>query len=69
MPCRSCGSENQRKFGAEMAIHLRGLKNFDKPVAWVFPEVLVCLDCGTAKFIVPEAERRQLAKRDTAAAG
>ena len=31
------------------------LKDIDKPVVWVFPEVVVCLDCGTAEFAVPEA--------------
>ena len=67
MPCKSCGSVNQNKFSAEMAIHFPGLKNFDKPVVWVFPEVVVCLDCGTAEFAVPEAELRQLAKGDAAA--
>jgi hypothetical protein len=37
-----------------MSIHFPGLQNIDKPVVWVFPEVLVCLDCGTAEFAVPE---------------
>jgi len=37
------------------------LKNIGKPVVWVFPEVVVCLDCGTAEFAVPEPELRQLA--------
>ncbi len=69
MPCKSCGSVNQSKFTAEMAIHFPGLKNIDKPVVWVFPELVVCLDCGTAQFAVPEAELRQLAKGDVAAAG
>jgi hypothetical protein len=69
MPCKSCGSVNQSKFTAEMGIHFPGLKNIDEPVAWVFPELVVCLDCGTAEFAVPEAELRQLAKRDAAAAG
>jgi len=45
-----------------MGIHFPELKNIDKPVVWVFPEVVVCLDCGTAEFAVPEAELRQLAK-------
>ena len=69
MPCKSCGSVNQRKFTAEMGIHFVGLKNIDKPVVWVFPELKICLDCGTAEFTVPEAELRQLAKGDAAAAG
>ena len=69
MPCNSCGSVNQRKFTAEMATHFHGLKNVDKPIVWIFPEVMVCLDCGTAEFAVPEAELGQLAKGDAAAAG
>ena len=67
--CKSCRSLNQGKFTAEMAIHFPELKNIDKPVVWVFPEVVVCLDCGTAEFAVSEEELRQLAKGDAAAAG
>ena len=67
IPCKSCGSVNQKKFSAEMGIHFPELKNIDKPVVWVFPEVVVCLDCGTAEFAVPEAELRQLAKGDASA--
>jgi hypothetical protein len=67
--CKTCGSVNQKKFSAEMGIHFPELKNIDKRVVWVFPEVVVCLDCGTAEFAVPEAELRQLAKGDAAAAG
>ena len=69
MPCKFCESVNQRKFNAEMGIHFLGLKNIDKPVVWVFPDVVVCLDCGTAEFAVPEAELRQLANGNAAAAG
>jgi hypothetical protein len=68
MPCKSCGSVNQKKFRAEMGIHFPGLKNIDKPVAWVFPELVICMDCGTAEFAMPEAELRLLAKDDAAAA-
>ena len=50
-----------------MAIHFAELKNIDRPVVWVFPEVVVCLDCGTAEFVVPEEELRQLAKGDAPA--
>ena len=69
MPCKSCGSVNRKKFTAEMAIHFPEPKDTDKPVVWVFPEVVVCLDCGTAEFAVLEAELRQLAKGDATSAG
>jgi hypothetical protein len=64
VPCKSCGSVNQQKFGAEICFHF---PDINKPVVWVFPDVVVCLDCGTAEFVVPEAELRQLAKGDAAA--
>jgi hypothetical protein len=69
MPCKSCGSVNRKKFTAEIGIHFSELKDIDKPVVWVFPEVVVCLDCGIAEFAVPEHESRQLARGDAAAAG
>jgi hypothetical protein len=50
-----------------MAIHFPGLKNLDQPIVWVFPKIVVCLDCGTAEFVLSEAELRQLAKDDAAA--
>jgi hypothetical protein len=60
--CKSCGSDSQRKFTAEIGIHFPGLKNIDKPVVWVFPEVVICSDCGRAWFDVPETELSVLAK-------
>ncbi len=68
MPCKSCGSVNQKKFSAEMGIHFPELKNIDKPVVWVFSEVVACLDCGAAEFAVPEEDLRQLKEGDAAAA-
>jgi hypothetical protein len=65
----SCGSDKQSKFTAEMGIHFPGLKGLEKPVVWVFPELLVCLNCGNAEFAVPERELRVLAKCDASAAG
>jgi hypothetical protein len=52
-----------------MAIHSLGLKNIDTPVVWVFAELTLCLDCGSAEFAVPEAELRGLAKGDASASG
>jgi len=67
--CMSCGSATLRKFRAEMGIHFPGLRNIDKPVVWVFPDLFVCLDCGTAGFVVPEDELHQLEEGGAAAAG
>jgi hypothetical protein len=60
--CALCGSTNQRKFTGEIAIHLPNLKDIDKPAIWLFPQVLICRDCGTAVFAVPEAELRSLSE-------
>ncbi len=50
MPCKSCGSVNQKKFSAEMGIHLPELKDIDKPTVWVFPDVLPQLELERAFF-------------------
>jgi predicted nucleic-acid-binding Zn-ribbon protein len=68
MPCKSCGSENLGKFTGEIAIHFSGLKNINEPHVWVFPALVVCLNCGFAEFAVPETELRLLAKRRVAGA-
>ena len=67
--CRLCGSPYEKKFIAEMGIRSPGLKGLDKPIVWVFPELVICLDCGVAEFAVPEAELRVLAEGGAAAAG
>jgi hypothetical protein len=67
MACKSCRSEKQREFGAEICIHFPGLKNLDKPAVLVFPKLLVCLDCGFTQFTVPEAELQCLAAQGVAA--
>ena len=69
MACKSCRSENLRKFTGEIAIHFRGLRNINKPHVWVFPELVVCLNCGFAEFAVPETELRLLTKGRVAGAG
>jgi hypothetical protein len=56
MLCKSCGSEKQRQFKAEIAIHFPGRENLEMPTIWVFPEVVVCLECGNSLFVIPETE-------------
>jgi hypothetical protein len=53
-------SENQNSFGGEIALHFRGLAGLNKPIVWVFPQVLVCLNCGFAEFVVPEEQKKTL---------
>jgi hypothetical protein len=62
LPCKSCGSESLRKFNGEIVIRFPGLKNLDRPVVWVFPELVVCMDCGLGQFAIPEGELRLLDK-------
>jgi hypothetical protein len=62
MSCKSCGSADQGKFNTEIAIHFPGLKGLSKPIVWVFPQLAVCLTCGTAECSIPEDELRVLAR-------
>jgi hypothetical protein len=61
MSCTLCASGKEAEFIAEINIHFPGLKNLDKPTVWVFPKVLVCLDCGFSRFTVPKEELALLA--------
>lgn len=54
MICVSCRSCNQVELTAEMLIHFPGLKNLEVPGVWLFPELVVCLDCGFSWFMVPK---------------
>lgn len=69
MACKACGSDKRTKFIAEIAVHFSGSRNLDKPHIWIFPELLVCLNCGNAEFVVPESQLRALAKRGATTAG
>ena len=60
MSCKSCLSEHQSSLNGEIAIHFPGLKGLDKPIVWVYPKLLVCLNCGFTEFAIPETELRVL---------
>jgi hypothetical protein len=64
MSCQSCHSGDVREYSAEVNIHFPGRKGSTIPTVWVFPKLLVCLDCGAAQFAIPDAERKNLADRD-----
>lgn len=58
--CVSC------EFVTKFAVY--GFFAVHSPV-FVFPELLVCLDCGKTEFMVPKAELDILTDRDTAKLG
>jgi hypothetical protein len=62
MSCLVCRSGNQAERSAEMVIHLSGRENLDTPGAWVFPKLLVCLDCGFSHFTLQKTELAGVAK-------
>ncbi len=62
MACRKCSSANQGKFDVEMNIHFPGHEGLQKPTVWLFPAVMVCLDCGSGEFTVAETELARLAE-------
>lgn len=51
MLCTSCASGHQAEFTAEVNLHFDGPKYIDEPGVLMFPKLLVCLDCGFARFV------------------
>ena len=68
MRCKSCGSENVGNFNSEVAIHFPGLENIHEPAVFVFPNLVVCRDCGFLEFVLPAGELRALTKGKAAGA-
>lgn len=62
MTCNSCGSDKQRKFPAEIAIHFPGMGGLEKPIVWAFPRLLVASIVGTRNFPSPKANYAYLRK-------
>jgi hypothetical protein len=60
MSCTLCCSVNEAEFSAEMMIHFSGRKHLTKRGVLTFPEMLVCLDCGSTRFRIPETELKLL---------
>jgi hypothetical protein len=56
MSCPACWLDDHMEITAEMVLHLCGLKNIDRPAIYLFPKLLVCMDCGFARFTVPKAQ-------------
>jgi hypothetical protein len=64
MICKACGTDNVSDFNAEVCIHFPGLKGLNIPAVFVWPKLIVCLQCGFTECVIPEAELQLLAKSD-----
>ena len=64
MSCQRCLFSQSRTFTAEINVHFPGYQGLTKPTVWVFPQVLVCLNCGFAQFYIPDSELQRLAEDD-----
>jgi hypothetical protein len=62
--CRSCGSDKQHIFEAEIPVVFAKFEDRGKPIIRVFPRLLICLSCGYVEFVVPVTELRVI--RDNA---
>jgi hypothetical protein len=40
------------------------MKGLNIPTVWVFPQLLVCLNCGFTQFTIPDAELKTVTDRD-----
>ena len=60
--CNSCASANLAEFDSEMNIHFPGLRSLDKPSIFVFPRIMVCLNCGSLRSTLSAEELRILRK-------
>jgi hypothetical protein len=63
MSCTRCLSLHETELNTEINFHLHGLANMDDSGIFVFPKVLVCLDCGLSQFVVEEQELAQIVER------
>lgn len=50
MPRKACHSAKKGEFPAEINIHFPGMENLKQPTVFVFPTLLICLDCGFTEF-------------------
>lgn len=58
--CSLCGSKNLTQFNSELNIHFSGMANLDKASILAFPTLVICLDCGFAKFSLSVIELQLL---------
>jgi hypothetical protein len=67
--CFFCGSVDLDNLKAEIALRRHGLQNLDQIPIFLFPEILICLSCGTATFTTLKDELRAIGERKATTRG
>jgi len=60
MSCELCSSENVAEFSAETMVQFSGRRHLKNPGVLTFSNFFVCLDCGSTRFTIAEAELKLL---------
>lgn len=60
MPCRQCGSESLNRWRSEVGVHKLGFARLTEPLVLLFPELMICMVCGFAEFLLRPSELAQL---------
>ena len=60
MACAVCSSLNESEFAGELMLHFSSPTPVNKPSVLTYPMILVCLDCGGARFETPVEDLRLL---------
>ncbi len=63
MSCTRCLSLHQTELDSEINLHFRGLPNLGEPGMFVFPKILVCLDCGLSEFVIEKGELAHIGEK------
>lgn len=58
--CKSCASGNLKELGAEISVRFTGFEGLKRFPLFIFPMIVVCLDCGFTEFMFPQAELRMV---------
>ena len=58
--CANCGSAKLQTFSTEANIHFPGPANLARASVFVFPKMIICLDCGQITSKLSENELRML---------
>ena len=60
MACKSCKSENQTEFVAEISFVGPGRSALERAPVYTIQKPVVCLECGFTELVIPKPELQSL---------